>query len=250
MTTLETIIEKHLKPRNKFIYGFAHIDGLLNKEFDEFSYGVSIGERLDDRIVDSIKDGPTIEYYIHYKEINNELDQIADNICKELETNKIKCLKIVPTVSSASEEFKPYLQTLRYNISHKMIATRAGLGWIGKTDLFISNDYGARVRLVSILIDKPVKNIKRQIDKSRCGNCRICVDKCPAQAATGALWDINIDRDIFFNAQKCKEKCRELTRLYLSKDSLICGICVAVCPIGQNKKINDKITSPNSRYSA
>ena len=44
-----------------------------------------------------------------------------------------------------------------------MIATRAGLGWIGKTDLFISKDIGARLRLVSILIDRPVKTAGKTI---------------------------------------------------------------------------------------
>ena len=38
----------------------------------------------------------------------------------------------------APEQFDKSLPNLRYDISHKMVATRAGLGWIGKTDLFVS----------------------------------------------------------------------------------------------------------------
>jgi epoxyqueuosine reductase QueG len=48
--------------------------------------------------------------------------------------------------------------------SHKMVATRAGLGWIGKTDLFVSNKYGPRVRLASIRIDAPVSSINKPIN--------------------------------------------------------------------------------------
>jgi len=117
-----------------------------------------------------------------------------------------------------------------------MVATRAGLGWIGKTDLFISPVFGARLRLTSILISKDVLSALKPIDKSRCGNCSICVDKCPAQAATGQHWDINTDRDIFFDAFKCREKCGELAKIHLKVDRRICGICVAVCPIGRINK--------------
>ena len=114
-----------------------------------------------------------------------------------------------------------------------MIATRAGLGWIGKTDLFISKAFGPRLRLVSILIDKPVNTTVLTNDKSRCGKCNVCVECCPARAANGILWDINTDRDIFFNAHKCREKCAELARLLGKKNTRICGVCVSVCPLGK-----------------
>ena len=115
----------------------------------------------------------------------------------------------LPTLSLSGEEFRPYLKTLRYKVSHKMIGTRAGLGWIGKTDLFVSDAFGPRLRLVSILVNMPVGIPGQTIDKSRCGRCNICVEECPAHAATGQLWDIHTDRDQFFDARKCYEKCGE-----------------------------------------
>jgi len=237
---IEHIIEKRLAISNDFIYGFANLTGLLTDEYNEYPFGISIGKRLDDRIVDSIVNGPTLEYFDHYREINAELNNLSTNICSDLRQANINCIGIVPTVPSTSDEFKPYLKTLRYKVSHKMVATRAGLGWIGKTDLFISNVFGPRVRLVSILIDRPVKITRQTIDKSRCGKCDICVKKCPAQAANGTLWDINTDRDEFFDAYKCREKCGELAKLLLNKDSRICGICVSVCPIGKYNKPKGK----------
>lgn len=232
------VLKKILQPNEDFIYGFANLKGLIPDEYKEYQTGISIGKRLNDKITDSIKNGPTLEYFNHYGEMNCELNKLSTSICKELKKKNINCISIVPTVPSTSDEFKPYLKDLRYKVSHKMIATRAGLGWIGKTDLFISKDFGPRVRLVSILIDRPVKIIQQTIDKSRCGNCEICVKRCPAQAANGSLWDINTDRDLFFDAHKCREKCGELAKLLLNKDSRICGICVSVCPLGKNNKAN------------
>jgi epoxyqueuosine reductase QueG len=211
---IEKIVRNHLIPAEDFIYGFADLRGILNEEFGKYSYGVSIGKRLNDSIVDSIKDGPTHEYYHHYKEINTELNKIATDIIIELKKNKIKCMCITPTISSTSEEFKQYLDTLRYKISHKMIATRAGLGWIGKTNLLITKKFGPRVRLVSILTDKHIKSAHQPVNKSRCGTCDKCISACPAQAANGKLWDINTEGICFSmpanagkNAENWQRKC-------------------------------------------
>ncbi len=228
------IVKHHLAPMGEYIYGFANLTGLLDNKFNGYSYGISIARKLDDKIIDGIKDAPTLEYFHHYDEINKQLQAISEQIATDLNQAGIGALAIMPTIPISSTEFDEYLPTLRYEISHKMVATRAGLGWIGKTDLFISTNFGARLRLTSILINKEIKSELKPIDKSKCGKCTICVEKCPAQAATGQLWDIDTDRDVFFDAFKCREKCSEFGRTLLKIDKRICGICVAVCPIGQS----------------
>jgi epoxyqueuosine reductase QueG len=233
------IIKSYLKPSENFVFGFAQLRGLLDEEFKEYPYGISLCKRLDDHIVDAIENGPTLEYLKHYKEINIELQGIADKIASDLSVENVKCIAIVPTISTSSEEFKPYLKDLKYKISHKMVATRAGLGWIGKTDLFVSKDFGPRVRLVSLLINTPLDVLDKPIDASRCGKCNICVSKCPAQAANGKLWDICTTREAFFEVEKCREKCQEIAKKMLDSDAHICGICVSVCPIGKSyKRVN------------
>lgn len=230
------ILKSHLIPADNFIYGFANLTGLLHQKFDGYPYGISIGRRLDYWIVDGIKEAPTLDYLNHYTNINQELLKVSEQIAVALISAGIKAISIKPTVTSGSHEFDLNMPTLRYDVSQKMVATRAGLGWIGKTDLFISKKFGARLRLGAILIDKKVEPEFTPIDKSICGNCSICVKKCPAQAATGQLWDIHTDRDIFFDAFKCREKCSEFGRTVLKIDKRICGICVAVCPIGRKNQ--------------
>jgi epoxyqueuosine reductase QueG len=113
-----------------------------------------------------------------------------------------------------------------------MVATRAGLGWIGKTDLLISKDFGPRLRLVSLLLKQKPECESMPVDKSRCGKCTVCVEKCPARAANGKLWNVHVHRDDFFDARKCREKCGELAMERLHVSVRICGMCVAVCPVG------------------
>lgn len=229
---IKLILDSILVPRTRYIYGFADLRNLLPGEFNNYESGISILRRLDDSIIDKVINGPTEEYYNHYKEINDELFLLSERICSELRKLHIGCQSIKPSMQITGEEFKPYLNKLRYLVSHKMVATRAGLGWIGKTDLFINKTFGPRLRLTSILINPLIQPEATPVDSSRCGTCNICVSSCPAGAANGILWDLQTDRDLFFDPWKCRQKCTELGMLMLKKDQAICGICVAVCPVG------------------
>jgi epoxyqueuosine reductase QueG len=231
---IERVLKKHLKPEEDYIYGFADLTGLLNPKFEGFNYGISIGRLLADQIVNSIVHGPTKEYYSHYKQINEELEQLTINISKDLNIDGIESIDIEPTVNT-SELDSIYSKTLRTDLSHKMVATRAGLGWIGKTDLFISKKFGPRLRLVSILLSTPVKPKSKPVEKNRCGKCNLCVDICPANAANGKLWDITVEREEFFDPWKCRKQCAEFGRSRLGLDVRICGMCVSICPIGKTK---------------
>jgi len=231
---IEKIVRNHLLPAENYIWGFAELTGLLQNKFSGFDFGISIGQRLDSSIVDKVVNGPTLEYYTHYKKANKDLAMLTKQISEDLNENEIETQNIDPTVST-SELDTVYFKTLRTDLSHKMVATRAGLGWIGKTDLFISKKFGPRLRLVSILLKTPVKSKSKPFDISHCGNCNICVEICPAKAANGKLWDITVEREEFFDPWKCRNQCAEFGRTKLGINARICGICVAACPIGRKK---------------
>ena len=230
---IHDIVKNHLKPSELYLYGFASLTGLLPAKFEGYSFGISIARKLDDNIIDAIIDAPTHEYLHHYEEINHLTLALAESIASDLNREGFGALAIKPTILTDNKELDEKYPTLRYDISHKMVATRAGLGWIGKTDLFISKKFGARIRLVSILLNGGVEPVSKPIDKSRCGTCSVCVDVCPVRAASGQLWDIHTDRDVFFDALKCRDKCTAFGRDHLKVDRKICGICVAACPIGR-----------------
>jgi epoxyqueuosine reductase QueG len=44
-----------------------------------------------------------------------------------------------------------------------------------------------------------------------------------------------MSREEFYDAHKCREKANELTRLHVGQNDTICGICVAVCPLGMKR---------------
>jgi epoxyqueuosine reductase len=222
-----------LLPRNAdYLIGYARLTNLLPEKYRGLDYAVVLARKLDDRIIDAIIDGPNIEYYAHYEEVNLELAKVAHGLADTIRLQGSKSLVIEPTIQDKDLD-KNFFKTLRFDFSHKMAATRAGLGWIGKTALFISEKYGPRVRLVTVLTDYPLPYCTEPINESQCGSCDLCVRHCPAQAASGKLWNIDVDRNEFFDPFACRKKALELSYHNFSKEISLCGKCIAVCPIGK-----------------
>ncbi|HEY3419027.1 MAG TPA: hypothetical protein VGK23_00550 [Methanomassiliicoccales archaeon] len=66
-------------------------------------------------------------------------------------------------------------------ISHKAVAYQAGLGWIGKSSLLITPEFGPRVRLCTVLTDVRLDQGAKPLN-NHCGECTRCIDVCPIKA--------------------------------------------------------------------
>jgi len=223
---------KQICPQEYYEIGYASLSGLLKLEYSKYKYGISLARKLDDQVINQISNGPTDLYYDLYCNINNELNMKIEVISNLLKTYNIEAYPIKATVED-SELDDTYKKTLRYSFSHKLVATRSGIGWIGKTDLLVTSRFGPRVRLASILMTANISDSGVPINESQCGSCNICVNNCPAKAATGQLWTTSIDRDVFFDPFKCREYCRQISAERIKKEISLCGICISVCPKGK-----------------
>jgi epoxyqueuosine reductase QueG len=231
-------IEKLLMESGAAMVGFAKIQDLYG-DFDEneprtedsvtepinlaqYPFGISILLHYPKDVIKNISKAPTNDYFNSYQYLNNELDRLA-----------IKCADYI-----AAQGFQAYPQTVsstkeygifRTLMPHKTVAVNAGLGWIGKSALFITDKYGSAVRLTSVLTDAPI-NYNKTIIQSKCGNCIKCRDACPGNAISGRNWSQVIDRDDFFDAMACRKKAREISAKSLNKKITLCGKCIEVCP--------------------
>ena len=228
---IDEIVKSHLADRD-YIYGYADLRGLLAYRYSEFGFGIAVGCRLDNEIIDSIAMGPNKRYHQLYSAVNNELKEVAGAIAKDLRANGVKALATVPTLTEADRDER-FDRSLKLDFSHKLAATRGGLGWIGKSDLLVTYEFGPRVRLVSVLIDAPVDYCRKPALRGECGSCNQCVLKCPAQALSGKEWDVGVRREEIFDAFLCREKCRELGELHVARGVRLCGVCISVCPKGR-----------------
>jgi epoxyqueuosine reductase QueG len=119
-------------------------------------------------------------------------------------------------------------KTLSTILPHKTSATLSGLGWIGKCNLLVTNEFGSGIRLSTVLTDMRLKVGEPRI-QSKCGDCTICYQLCPAKAVTGKNWIQGMKREEIYDAYACKMKAKELSGRVGAKHT-ICGICITNCP--------------------
>lgn len=114
--------------------------------------------------------------------------------------------------------------------SFKFAAINAGLGWIGKNDVVITEKYGPRVRLAVILINQPFAYDGKILYSNCPESCRMCVDACPHKALHDVQWSIDSLRCDIIDYKLCNEKRSLYIKTHGRKNA--CGICMAACPFG------------------
>lgn len=224
---MKSRIEKIAKEHGASLVGIGNIEGLLSDRHSHLKRGISIAIRLSDQVLNDVVDKPTHTYYHHYRTVNFLIDQICLKISMEIQ-NRGYLAMAVP----ASQTVKSEVENYKGIISHKMVATRAGLGWIGKSACLVTAEHGPRVRLGTVVTDMMIE-CDRPTDESKCGDCRVCMENCPALAINGASWELGMEREELYDAYACSNHMSEEYR-DIGRGS-VCGICVSSCPYGKRK---------------
>ncbi len=188
---------------------------LLREELlANFPFAIAIGVKLSSGVLDEIKDHPTKLYFHHYKVVNYLLDSAGLRIANFIEEKGYKALPI-PASQTVDWERQ------RGHLSHKRIAIAAGLGWLGRNNLLVTPQFGAQVRLATILTDFPliIPHSESRIPNFNCGDCYACVNACPVGAIK--------ERPEDFDYQRCFALLKEFQKRYVSQH--ICGLCVKAC---------------------
>ena len=183
----------------------------------EFPRGVSVGMRISDTIVDTHspdeKHGLSLYWWHVYSVVTPMLDVVAQRVQQELQAEGFRTLHVPGSM--------PYnRKTLKSLFPHKLAAHLSGLGWIGKSCLLITPEFGPRVRFVTVLTDAPLQAGK-SLNK-KCGKCKRCVEACPVKAIKGIEFRPEESVEDRFDTWKCEQYRRTNP----------CGLCVAACPYG------------------
>ena len=214
-----------LKSQGAAFVAFGDLADLPGEVRQGYSRGVSIGVALNPAIVADITAGPTQAYEAEYNRLNQHLKTLAEAGAEYLRQRGFEALAAVTTINRGDEL---YARRLTTTLPHKTVATRAGVGWIGKCALLVTKPFGSAVRLTSILTNAELPTATA-INESQCGECRACVEVCPAGAPSGKLWQAGMPRETFFDAFAC---CRTTERWQAERnlEHRICGMCIAACP--------------------
>ena len=204
------------------IVGTSHLRTLLPDRFSKLPYAVTVGVRLSDVVISEVADGPTMLYFAHYRAANAFLDALAFKCVGWLQRRGWNVLAIPASQSTSTDGYSG-------DFPHKTAANMAGLGFIGKSALFVSNEFGPRVRLVTVLTDMPLP--AGEMRPVQCVDCRVCVDACPCGALTGRTWSADGDRNDIVDAALCSRHMKKAYQ-HIGRGA-VCGICMAVCPMGK-----------------
>jgi len=211
-------------------------DVLLPKAvLDRLPFAISMAMGVSSTVLDSLEDRPNQLYEHHYRQVNFALDRLALALANRVQAQGCAAL---PIPASQLVDW----QNQRGHLSHKRVAVAAGLGWLGRNNLLVTPEYGAQVRLVTVLTDLPLETRLETMDRgqpahhdsesgvrspkpkvpapSSCGSCRACVSACPAHAIA--------ETPAEFNHQACFELLKEFQRKRFVSQH-ICGLCVRAC---------------------
>jgi epoxyqueuosine reductase len=173
-------------------------------------------------ILDSVCDDlpeTRYEYTNQFYALNGTLSTASMKVGRLLEDQGYRAIPIPAAYPRINKE-------LMGIFSHRHAAVLAGLGEIGLSTLLITPQYGARVRIVSIITeaaldpDQPYEKFLCRETQKECG--KACVACCPVEA---------ISPDGKVNTDLCLRYQEQI--MPWSIVELRCGMCLGMCPIGK-----------------
>ena len=198
--------------------GFGDLSQAGSKLTDQCPVGISLIMPMNIAIVD---EGSDPEFFGHQMAQREEMETIKVALGELLTGYGHKWRSVSNDMDAAS---------FKGELSHKMVASQADLGWIGKSSLFITPEYGPRVRLTSLLTDAPYRTAAKKME-SQCGTCRMCADTCPVEAIHNKEWAFGMGREELLDVKKCADYRLKLGVGLGRRHS--CAYCMKACPIGR-----------------
>jgi len=151
------------------VFGTSDVSGYMHDRFLKTPFAITIGVVLSRAVMQAVRNGPTKNYFHHYRTANAFLDMCAFKCALYLQRKEYDAIAI-PASQTTNTAGKAA------DFSHKIAANLAGLGFIGKSGLFITNEFGPGVRFATVLTNYKLET--KSIGKSKCEDCNECVRAC------------------------------------------------------------------------
>lgn len=149
-----------------------------------------------------------------------------------------KMSKLAQAISELTDEFDHKAMVDTGALVDTAVARRAGIGFIGKSGLVISKEFGSYMFLGELITNLDIEP-DEPVDYG-CGDCDRCVTFCPTEALNG---------DTTMNAKRCLSFQTQTTGMIdeefrIKTKSILygCDICQIVCPY--NKGIENTSQTP------
>lgn len=198
--------------------GFADVDGLAS-EFTDLPNGISIVLKIPKRAMKYVEEE---DYESYWSCFHSQIDKLTEISLKgEKYIKNLGYNAFAITMDRNECDMKKLLSILPY----KTIATKSGMGWIGRSALFVTPEYGSAVALGGILTDMPLE-LGVPITDSQCDDCENCQNACPVDAINPQKWNDRLNREDIIDIETCREY---IVDQY--KNGLGCTKCMCECKL-------------------
>ena len=217
------------------LWGAADLRGFptpKNETGQRFPFALSWAIPINPQVMVSIQNGPNQAYADEYARANNRINELSAEIAVEIKARGFRSKPL-----AASDRTDPV--NIKGDFPHKTVATRAGLGWVGRHCQLITRPFGSWIRLGTVFTDIALP-CGPAMERNFCGRCIRCVEACPAKALKGNAWHPGMPREEILDVRACDQWKKEHYFQYHKGHN--CGICSAVCPYGLKvlKRKSDK----------
>jgi len=198
---LNNIYEQYLKDNGADLVYFVDISSLPNNITEEYKCAVLFAKALSKNFVNTLKGGnkpkPNEVLTVEHK-----MEKLAVKLADRLET----------------EGYKSISKLKHARLPHKTVALMAGLGFIGKNNLLVTEKYGCALMFGKVLTTAPFITASETPKEPQCGECTVCVDVCPTKSLRGNVWNTATTRDEMMVRKLCT----------------VCAKCMVWCPYTSN----------------
>ena len=194
---LTVLWEQRIKQLGADFVFFVDITALPREATDDYTCAVLFGKALSKEYIRAVRDDLTPAT----KEIFNterKMDALAEKIAALLQ----------------DEGYNSTGRLKTGKLPHKTVALRAGLGFIGKNNLLVTEEYGCAVMLGKVLTAAPFTAVCTEPKKPECAGCTICTDCCRTGALKGTTWSVTTTREQILTRKLCN----------------LCHKCMVLCP--------------------
>jgi len=184
--SLNEIWEQHIKSKGADFVYFIDASALPVDSIQGYSCVVLFGRALSKEYINALRAGEKPKT----KEVINterKMDNLAIKVADLLE----------------AEGYNSIAKLKFGHLPHKTAALNAGLGFIGKNNLLVTEQYGCAVMFGKVLTTAPFITMSKEPMKPKCGDCSICVDVCPTKTLRGTTWSITTKRDDMMVRKLC-----------------------------------------------
>lgn len=215
------IIDEALQPIEGIQWGICRLDfSEYQRDYDHGLVAVFPHETI--MTADQYDEARLHEIMQAGREMRKVVDRLVAVACEK------HGIPLLVTPIPPEHQSPPY--TVPFSAKH--CAVRAGLGWIGKSGLLITQAYGPRITTAGYALRLGSADIQVGTPElvSHCGDCDACVKCCPWHNIKGAAWHEGVSRDDLVDYHNCSEVRFKFVPKLGRK--LECAKCIVWCPFG------------------